>query len=120
MNLSIDPNGPTPPYEQLREQLLAQIASHELTAGAKLPTVRALAEQLGLAPNTVAKTYRELERLGAVETHGRRGTAVRSALPQADLAASIAAREFAFHMHDLGLSTAAALALAETALAESR
>ncbi len=120
MNLSIDPNAPTPPYEQLREQLLAQIAARELLAGARLPTVRGLAEQLGLAPNTVAKTYRELERLGAVETRGRRGTTVRSALPQADLAASIAAREFAFRMHDLGVSSVAALALVEAALAEPR
>lgn len=120
MSLSIDPNAATPPYEQLREQVLAQIASGELSAGAKLPTVRGLAQDLDLAPNTVAKTYRALEQCGAVETHGRQGTRVKSALPDAELNASIAAREFAFRMHDLGLSTAAALALAETALAEPR
>jgi DNA-binding transcriptional regulator YhcF (GntR family) len=49
--------------------------------GARLPTVRALADQLDLAPNTVAKAYRRLEEDGLIEARGRRGTFVAERLP---------------------------------------
>ncbi|WP_028473442.1 GntR family transcriptional regulator [Nocardioides alkalitolerans] len=71
-----DPDSPTPPYEQLRAQVARRVVAGDLPAGAKLPTVRGLAEQVGLAVNTVARVYRELEADGVVETHGRRGTFV--------------------------------------------
>lgn len=74
--LRIDPALPTPPYEQLRSQLIKQISDGELVPGAKLPAVRRLASDLGLAPNTVARTYRELEAAGYVRTQGRNGTIV--------------------------------------------
>ena len=50
----------------------------ELAAGQKLPTVRQLASDLGLAPNTVARAYRELEADRVINTQGRRGTFVAS------------------------------------------
>lgn len=65
-----------PPFEQLRVQLASRVASGELMAGTKLPTVRALATQLGVAVNTVARSYKELEADGVVVTEGRRGTFV--------------------------------------------
>ncbi|WP_281258197.1 GntR family transcriptional regulator [Leucobacter massiliensis] len=65
-----------PPFEQLRLGLIERIMRRELPAGEKLPPVRALAAQLGLAPNTVARAYRELEAEGYVETRGRGGTVV--------------------------------------------
>jgi DNA-binding transcriptional regulator YhcF (GntR family) len=74
--LVVDPASPTPPFEQLRVQLLAQMQSSELSAGTRLPTVRQLAADLGLAPGTVARAYKELEAAGAIETHGRGGTFV--------------------------------------------
>lgn len=74
--LSVDPGAPAPPYEQIRRQLIEQISSGELQPGAKLPAVRRLASDLGLAPNTVARTYRELEMAGYVQTRGRNGTIV--------------------------------------------
>lgn len=74
--LRIDPASTTPPYEQLRGQLAAQMASGELAAGDRLPTVRRLAGDLGLAAGTVARAYRELESAGHVRTAGRRGTVV--------------------------------------------
>lgn len=74
--LTIDPTAPTPPYEQLRNQLISQIGTGELAPGTKLPPVRRLAMDLGLAPNTVARTYRELEAAGYVHTRGRNGTIV--------------------------------------------
>ena len=74
-----DPSLPEPPFEQLRAQLASRVASGDLPAGTKLPTVRALAAELGLAVNTVARVYRELEADGVVVTEGRRGTFVASA-----------------------------------------
>lgn len=76
MTLRIDPNAAHPPYDQLREQLMHQIRQGQLTAGATLPPVRRLASDLGLAPNTVARAYRELEAAGVAQGQGRRGTVV--------------------------------------------
>lgn len=72
----LDPDAATPPFEQLRVQLAARAASGELPPGTKLPTVRGLAERLGVAPGTVARAYKELEADGVVVTEGRRGTFV--------------------------------------------
>lgn len=76
--LRIDPGGDTAPYEQLRMQVAAMAAEGQLPPGQKLPTVRQLAADLGLAANTVARAYRELESDGVISTQGRRGTFVRS------------------------------------------
>ena len=65
-----------PPYEQLRVQIASRVASGELLEGTRLPTVRALAAELRLAANTVARAYKELESDGVVVTEGRRGTFV--------------------------------------------
>lgn len=74
--LVIDPHAQYPPFEQLRRQLIQQIASGELPEGTKLPPVRRLAADLALAPNTVARAYRELEAEGYLITKGRNGTVV--------------------------------------------
>lgn len=74
--LTIDPSLAVPLYEQLREQLIAEITSGELAPGDRLPPVRQLASDLDLAPNTVARTYKELEAAGYLETRGRNGTTV--------------------------------------------
>ncbi|MFJ6679457.1 GntR family transcriptional regulator [Microbacterium sp. NPDC091382] len=74
--ISIDPGAPVAPFEQMRAQLLDQMRAGELPAGARLPTVRQLASDLGVAPGTVARAYKELEAIGAIETRGRNGTVV--------------------------------------------
>ncbi len=74
----VDPRSADPPFEQVRRQIAAGAASGTLPPGHKLPTVRQLAADLGLAVNTVARAYRELEADGVIETHGRRGTFVAS------------------------------------------
>lgn len=76
--IAIELNGssPLPPFEQVREQLERLITSGAVLAGTRLPTVRQLASDLSLAPNTVARAYRQLEVAGLIETHGRRGTVV--------------------------------------------
>lgn len=76
MIVRIDPGAPSSPAEQLVAQIAASIEAGELTTGDRLPTIRALAADLGLAPGTVAKAYAELERDGWLHGLGRRGTVV--------------------------------------------
>ncbi|WP_370200552.1 GntR family transcriptional regulator [Aeromicrobium sp.] len=76
IDVVVDQASQEPPFEQVRRQLAAAAADGSLPAGHRLPTVRALAADLGLAINTVARAYRELEADGVVETQGRRGTFV--------------------------------------------
>ncbi|MFE2874956.1 GntR family transcriptional regulator [Streptomyces roseus] len=105
--------GAAAPYEQLRAQIARAARSGELPAGYKLPTVRGLAEELGLAANTVAKAYRALEGDGVIETRGRNGTFVAAAGDGAAREAASAAQAYAERARRLGLSfdeaTAAAL-----------
>jgi len=76
--ITIDDDSSLPPYEQLRSQLAFQVRSGHLAPGDRLPTVRQLAGDLGLATNTVARAYGELEQAGLVVGDGRRGTVVTS------------------------------------------
>jgi DNA-binding transcriptional regulator YhcF (GntR family) len=76
--MKVDTGSAVPPFEQLRAHLASQVSSGALPAGTRLPTVRQLAADLGLAVNTVARAYRELEADGVLATEGRRGTFVRS------------------------------------------
>jgi DNA-binding transcriptional regulator YhcF (GntR family) len=108
-----DPSLPEPPFEQLRAQLASRVASGDVPAGTKLPTVRALAARLGLAANTVARVYRELEADGVVVTEGRRGTFVASAGASPD--ATRAAKEYAGAARRHGLTLAEAQRLVERA-----
>lgn len=72
--IDLDHGSALPPYEQIRAQIAAQVESGALQAGDRLPTVRRLAEDLGVAPGTVARSYRELEQAGVIETRGRNGS----------------------------------------------
>ena len=76
VGISVDLGSPTPPYEQIRLQVSALIAAGGLTAGTRLPAVRTLAADLGLAAGTVARAYKELEQSGLIETRRRNGTVV--------------------------------------------
>ena len=79
-DLVIDHDSDVPPFEQLRSQIAGRVARGELAPGTRLGTVRETAQRLGVAVNTVARAYRELEGDGVVVTEGRRGTFVRSGL----------------------------------------
>ena len=68
MRIEVDPKAPTPPSEQIADQVRFAVAGGRLTPGDKLPSVRGLAAQALVNPNTVARAYRELEREGTVET----------------------------------------------------
>ncbi|WP_253206149.1 GntR family transcriptional regulator [Curtobacterium aetherium] len=74
--VAIDAGGRVPPFEQVRSQLAAQIAAGYLVDGERLPSVRGLAAELGLAAGTVAKAYQLLEEAGLVHTARGAGTRV--------------------------------------------
>ncbi|WP_345035099.1 GntR family transcriptional regulator [Streptomyces sannanensis] len=116
LKIAVDPAAAIAPYEQLRTQIAEQARSGALPVGYKLPTVRGLAEELGLAANTVAKAYRTLEADGVIETRGRHGTFVAAAGDAASREAAAAAQAFAERVRRLGLDRADALAVVEDAL----
>jgi DNA-binding transcriptional regulator YhcF (GntR family) len=113
VRVTVDHDSPVAPYEQVREQLRAQVDSGELTAGTKLPTVRSLATDLGLAANTVARAYRELEALGVITTRGRAGSVVSG--DGVERAARQAANEYAERLRALGVDRDLALDLVRRA-----
>lgn len=117
MDITLDAASPTPPYEQVRAQVIAAIGDGSLVAGTRLPPVRTLATQLNLAANTVARAYRELEEAGYVETRGRAGTIVRGGDAASSRAAQ-AAETYVDTVRRLGVSPADAVALVRAALGE--
>jgi len=112
--LRVDPHAAKPLFDQLRTQMIDGIREGRLPPGTRLPTVRELAGELGLAVNTVARAYRELETAGIVETRGRFGSFVARADP-ADAAMAAAAHTYAQTARTLGLDKAAALQYLERA-----
>lgn len=107
----IDAESPVPPYEQLRAQIASRAANGDLPAGTRLPTVRALAADLDLAVNTVAKAYRALESDGVISTEGRRGTFIASV--SAPVAAADAAAAYVAAVRRQGLTLPEAVRLVE-------
>lgn len=115
LQITVDPDSATAPFEQIRAQIADQARSGALPVGYKLPTVRGFAEELGLAANTVAKAYRALESDGVIETRGRHGSFVAAAGDAAAREAASAAAAYAQRVRRLGLDRAAA----ETAVDEA-
>ncbi|HEY5222990.1 MAG TPA: GntR family transcriptional regulator [Microbacteriaceae bacterium] len=114
--LTLDPTSATPPFEQLRMQIIEAVRSGELVAGARLPTVRKLADDLGLAPNTVARSYRELEQDDVIETRGRQGSFIAATGDVTHRQAQLAASAFALRMSELGIPADEATELVTAAL----
>lgn len=115
--ISVDPASGLPPYEQIKAQITAARASGEARAGDRLPPVRSLARSLGLAPNTVARAYRELEANGQIETRGRLGSFIAGRNDQLDAGAE-AARRYVAEAESLGIVPEVALRLVRAALAD--
>lgn len=76
MIVHVDGDSPVPIFEQLRTQIVRLIASGQLRPGSKLPPIRDLAADLGLARGTVNKVYDALAHDGLVQSAGRHGTIV--------------------------------------------
>ena len=79
MQIHVSPEDGLPVYRQIFNQVKYLVASGVLCAGEELPPIRALAEQLVINPNTVARAYRELEHAGIVFKRGTVGTFVSDA-----------------------------------------
>ena len=97
-------------------ELKSQIVAAGLPAGTKLPTVRALADELGIAVNTVAKAYRELETAGVLETRGRAGSFIALSQDAAERALQEAAAAYASRARELGIDAERALGFIHNAL----
>lgn len=118
MSLQLEVNlaSGVPPYEQIRSQVVAHASAGRLRAGDRLPTIRALASDLGVAAGTVARAYRELEASGVVATRRRTGTVVASSAPAADDALGLTAAVFVTTARAAGLGDEAVLDLVRGAL----
>lgn len=119
--IDVDPTSSVAPYEQVRASVTSLVRSGRIAPHTRLPAVRRLAVDLGLAANTVARAYRELEAAGVVETRGRLGTFVVDPASSSGAGRDEgreAAREYAARMRELGVSPERALDLARAALAD--
>lgn len=112
----VDNTSPVPPFEQLRSQLARQIQDRTLAVGTRLPTVRRLAADLGLAVNTVARAYRELEEAGLIETRGRAGSFVSAAGERGRERARRAAAAYAAVVASVGIDRDEAIRIVKAAL----
>lgn len=101
-----------PPYEQIRSQIAAQIEEGRLVSGERLPSIRALAEALGVAPGTTARAYAHLEAAGLVESRARHGTRVVGP-ESARTAVAERAQDFIAAARQAGLDQAGAAAIIE-------
>ena len=124
MIIEVDDDDPTPPYEQIRVQVARLVMTGDLAVGSRLPSIRQLAGDLGLAPGTVARAYRELEAAGVVATRVGRGTTV-SPLPAATTTEAQrsrlveAAREYAAAARRLGAGPEQMVAVLQAHLADA-
>jgi len=115
MRIRLDSHTPVPPFEQIRAQLALHVAAGRLLPGERLPPIRALAAELGVSTNTIARAYRELITAGIAEAAGRRGTRITQAPPVAHEIArrgeliEEAARRFALATRELNVATDEAL-----------
>ena len=113
---SVDHESSVTLYEQLMSQFREKVAAGDLIAGTKLPTVRALATELSVAPYTVARVYRALEADGFVETRGRNGTFVAATGSDQAMEAALATAAYAKRLRELGIGIEEAVSLVRRAL----
>jgi len=84
IEINLDLKSGVPFYRQVIDQVKAAIATESLSPGDRLPTVRQLAVDLSINPNTVSRAYTELELTGLVETQMGSGTFVGNRLVKPD------------------------------------
>lgn len=83
MELRISPSSGVPIYLQLMEQIKHAVGTGAVRAGEQLPTIRKVAEELAMNPNTVARAYRELEREGVIAVRHGSGAYITEAATRA-------------------------------------
>ncbi|KRB46215.1 GntR family transcriptional regulator [Terrabacter sp. Root181] len=115
LDIVVDPASHEAAFEQVRAQVEASIRSGRLVPGDRLPTVRALAADLGLATNTVARAYKELEAAGLVETRSRAGTVVASGEHAVEAALGVLAARYVAAARAAGVTDASAVEIVRRA-----
>lgn len=118
--ITVDVTSGVPPYEQIRGQVASLIAAGALPDGARLPTVRDLAADLGVAVGTVVRAYRELESAGLVVSRRRTGTVVAPGRALGDAPVQAAVRALVAAARRSGIPDTDVLALVRGALLEGR
>ena len=117
LDITVDVKSPTPPYEQIRSQIAAYVQGGVLESGARLPTMRALAADLGVATGTVARAYGELEAEGLITSRRRTGTLVTGPGPApAQDGVRAAAAQLVAQAREAGVDGETVLALVRAAL----
>jgi DNA-binding transcriptional regulator YhcF (GntR family) len=120
MIVRVDPSSATPPYEQIRFQVAEMVSTGVLAEDSRLPTIRQLAGDLGVAEGTISRAYRELEREGWIRPRGRHGTFVRrpstATAPDRERLLRDAAAAFATRVRQTGADPQDALQLVREAL----
>lgn len=119
LRVTVDADSGLAPWRQIYDQIERMIAGGTLPAGTRLPPIRQLARDLGLALGTVARVYRELEAVDLVTTARAKGTVVTEPVERnnpATLLAAGAAR-FAAFAHDLGVGVEPAVEAVRSAYA---
>lgn len=114
-DIRIDKESDVPPYSQIRRAVITARFEGTLQAGDRLPPMRGLAQELGLAVNTVAKAYKELEAAGAIETHGRAGSFI-TAIDGTSHKIHDLTSKYIANMRKLGVEDASILAVCTHAL----
>jgi GntR family transcriptional regulator len=104
LQVVVDNDSGVAPWRQVHDQIVRVIISGALAPGARLPAIRQLSRDLGLAAGTIARVYRELEAAGWVSAAGARGTVVAepTTYPDPAIVLRTAATEFAALARDLG------------------
>lgn len=110
--ITLDPASTEPVFARIVSAVRDAVDDGRLDAGSRLPTTRALASELSIAVNTVAKAYRELEIEGIVEGRGRQGTFV---VDQSGTAGERETLRFVTAMRSLGVTEEQTLALVRRA-----
>lgn len=116
LQIAIDVASGVPPYEQVRVQIMDLVAAEHLQVGDRLPPIRVLAADLGLAAGTVAHAYKDLETSGVVTTRRGAGTVVSHSAVATDVLLQQAARTFADQVRSAGLAEAVVLDAVRRAL----
>ncbi|HUS41173.1 MAG TPA: GntR family transcriptional regulator [Ilumatobacteraceae bacterium] len=118
MEIHLDPADKAPPYEQIKAEIIRLIADGSMPLQYRLPSIRQLAGDLGVAPNTVARSYRELEDDGFVRSRGRRGTTV-IANPSPSVAPTDAIEQVVRDARTVGLDGPTILSMVSRAIARN-
>jgi DNA-binding transcriptional regulator YhcF (GntR family) len=120
LRVVVDADNGVAPWRQVYDQIVRAITTGALAHGARLPPIRQLARDLGLASGTIARVYRELEAGGQVATGRAKGTVVTGPAEQPNRAELLrkAAAEFAVRAYELNAGPAEAVDAVRTALDE--